>query len=306
MANFSFLHSEADHQVLGMVRCTVYGIWLVLILNTPIDVYAYLPVESFSTWGVYQLFFMSLSDPVVDLIFTSEFLTGLKWLLLFCCVLCMVGIRPWIPVAVFTLMLILLFDSIVRGYYGFTNHAQIAVLLCTIILTLFPASDGLSILGITKVKRQDNFYIAPLLFMAVCLSLPYSFIGVHRVIYGGVDIFTGDVLLRFVAVQGLNFSGINNTLGLDLFQYKLFDIAFKTGFVVITIFEILSPLILVSNRFRYMWLAVIVPLHFATLLTMNIFFWENLILILVLFTGLPYLIKKVSFDKNGFSKKWLL
>jgi hypothetical protein len=34
------------------------------------------------------------------------------------------------------------------------------------------------------------------------------------------------------------------------------------------------------------WLAVIVPFHFMTLLAMNIFFWENLVLIMLVFTSL--------------------
>ena len=52
--------------------------------------------------------------------------------------------------------------------------------------------------------------------------------------------------------------------------------------------EMLSPLCLFSRRFRWLWLAVIIPFHFTTLFTMNIFFDYNIILLLLLLTPLPF------------------
>jgi len=46
---------------------------------------------------------------------------------------------------------------------------------------------------------------------------------------------------------------------------------------------------LFSRRFRFFWLLVMIPFHFLTLFTMNIFFLENLLLIALLLTGLPHL-----------------
>jgi hypothetical protein len=68
---------------------------------------------------------------------------------------------------------------------------------------------------------------------------------------------------------------------------------------VVTLFEILSPLALVWRRFRWVWLAVIAPFHLTTLFTMNIFFWENLILLAVVFTGLPTWVQERR--RTGFS-----
>ena len=36
--------------------------------------------------------------------------------------------------------------------------------------------------------------------------------------------------------------------------------------------------VLFSQRFRLLWLVVIASFHFITLVSMNIFFWENLVL----------------------------
>src|SRR4029453_979242 len=62
----------------------------------------------------------------------------------------------------------------------------------------------------------------------------------------------------------------------------------KAGFIVTTAFEILTPAILLGNTFRRLWIAIMIPFHISTLLTMNIFFWQNTVLILLLFTGLAY------------------
>jgi hypothetical protein len=62
------------------------------------------------------------------------------------------------------------------------------------------------------------------------------------------------------------------------------------GMTVMTVFEIGSPFALFSRWFRNVWLAVLVPFHFSTLFTMDIFFWENVILSIVLWPSFPYLL----------------
>jgi hypothetical protein len=55
------------------------------------------------------------------------------------------------------------------------------------------------------------------------------------------------------------------------------------GYFVTTLFELDSAGVLFSRAFRLLWLVVIVSFHFVTLFAMNIFFWENLLLVLVIF-----------------------
>lgn len=287
----NFLHSEADQNILGLVRIAVFGVWFLLVWNTPIQEYAHFPAESFSTYGIYRLLFDFIPMPVLETMLTSGFLIGLKVALLVCCLMCAAGVRPWYPLAALTLLLIFLFDAIVRGYYGYVNHAQLSLLTATIVLILFPAADGWSIAGDRTESAAGNTYRLPVAVAAFLLCLPYSFIGVHRIFYGGLEIFTGDALLNYMSVQSLNYSEYSFELGLIILQSEIIAVLFKAGFFVITVFEILTPLVLVHRRFRLIWLAIIIPFHFLTLLTMNIFFWENLILILALLTGLPYYIR---------------
>ncbi len=286
-----YLHNNADHHILGMVRIAVFGIWFLLVWFTPVQEYAHFPAESFSTYGIYRLLFDFIPMAALEIILTSGFLITLKVILLVCCLMCAAGVRPWYPLAALTLLLIFLFDAIVRGYYGYVNHAQLSLIAATIVIILFPAADGWSIAGERIKSVTENSYRLPVVVSALLLCLPYSFIGVHRIFYGGLEIFTGDALLRYMSVQSLNYSEYGFELGLIILQSEIIAILFKAGFFVITVFEILTPLALIYRRFRLIWLAMIIPFHFLTLVTMNIFFWENLILILALLTGLPYYIR---------------
>lgn len=130
-----------------------------------------------------------------------------------------------------------------------------------------------------------NLYSAGLLAVALVLCFTYSFIGIRRVAFGGIEVFTGDALLTSLALRSLEYGPFDFDYGLLPLRMPWLAFAAKIGFVVVTIFEILSPFVLISRRFRYAWLAVILSFHFATLFTMNIFFWENVVLILVFLTG---------------------
>jgi len=57
----------------------------------------------------------------------------------------------------------------------------------------------------------------------------------------------------------------------------------KGGYFVTTLFELTSVGVLFSQRFRLLWLVVIASFHVITLVSMNIFFWENLVLMAVIF-----------------------
>src|SRR5690606_27023043 len=59
--------------------------------------------------------------------------------------------------------------------------------------------------------------------------------------------------------------------------------ALTLGFVVTTLFEASAPLLLVSRVFRMVWLPCMAVFHVMTLFLMNILFWENLVLLGVVF-----------------------
>jgi hypothetical protein len=164
------------------------------------------------------------------------------------------------------------------------------MLFGSILLCLFPAADAVSVMGRKRAgAAPDAVYAGGVLAVAAFLCAAYAFIGTHRIVAGGYAIFTGDAILSYLAAQSMNYSSYGFQYGMLGLLYPLLGTAFKAGFLVTTLFEILSPFTLVSRWFRWLWLAVIVPFHVSTLFTMNIFFWENILLIAAFLVPAGYL-----------------
>lgn len=273
------LHADGNARVTGFARVVVYGFWFAVVARTPVVPWADLPRMLFRAPGVLRW----LPDAYWSLFLQAPVLAVFKVVLLTGCALVVAGVRPHTPVALATAGLLLLFDGTIQGFNWFLNHAQAAMLYAAIILAVFPAADGLSVLGPARRPARAALYAAPMLVVALVFCLAYAFIGTHRVAVGGAGIFTGDAIVTFLATTGAE----PGRYGLLPTLYPALRPLFRLGFTVVTGFEILAPLALVSRRFRWLWLAVIVPFHLSTYFLMNILFWENLLLIAVFLTDLP-------------------
>lgn len=97
--------------------------------------------------------------------------------------------------------------------------------------------------------------------------------------------FTDGSIERWLAGRSQQYGPYDVDLGLAVMDSPTAGVLLVAGMLVVTVFEVLSLLTLRSARFRTMWLVVLVSFHVSTLLLMNIFFWENLVLLAVLFTG---------------------
>lgn len=282
-----YLNSTARD--LGIIRFTVFAIWLIIITLSPITSYSYLPVELFQPLGIFSLIFPDSNSFFTLLILSETFLFFLKYSLILGIILCMVGFRPFSYVAIPTVLLLFLIDGIIKGFGGFVNHAELGILYTTIILALFRSSDGFSIFNKRSDSKEipDDYYTLPILLIALTLTLAYSFIGIHRFLYGGVEQFFNDSMFVHLTVNSLNYSKFSFDFGLLIVESKYLLTITKIGFLAVTIFEIASPFILLFKALRYLWLIVIIPFHLLSLFLMNIFFWENLILIILLFVYLP-------------------
>jgi hypothetical protein len=76
----------------------------------------------------------------------------------------------------------------------------------------------------------------------------------------------------------------------------------QLGFGVVTFFELLSPVCLLPRTFRWAWMGVMLPFHFLSLLLLNIFFWQNILLILFFMTDIDRLIdrgRRSGADRNS-------
>jgi hypothetical protein len=207
-----------------------------------------------------------------------------NWLRVAGCFFCMIGVKRYRRVVIPTVLLLFLADGITKGFNGFVNHAELGILYASLILAIFPTGDGFSLFKNGSARQKpDAYYSVPILAIAFTLCLAYTFVGVHRLLYGGMEQFTNHAMEIHLLRNSLEYSKWGFDLGLFVVSSEPLLILFKAGFFAITLFEVFSLYALVNRTFLYIWLAVMVPFHLLSLFTMNIFFWENLILILVLF-----------------------
>jgi hypothetical protein len=98
-------------------------------------------------------------------------------------------------------------------------------------------------------------------------------------------VFTGDSLRYGLAsLDSLDRDGWG--LGPSLLGHPTLVNVFKVGFVVTTMFELLAPLCLVLPRFRRVWIVVVVSFHLVNWFTLNLLFWEDALLVLLLVTDI--------------------
>jgi len=201
----------------------------------------------------------------------------------------MIGARPFHWIAIPTVLLLFLSDGILKGFNGYVNHAELGVLYGAMVLALFPSADRFSINTNHSERKQSHNFAIPVFLAAFTLCLAYSFVGIHRFLYGGIDQFMNNALFTFLTVNSFNYSKFSFTFGLIIAESEHLLVLFNGGFFLVTLLEILSPFVFIYTYFRFVWLIVIIPFHILSLFTMNIFFWENLILIMILFI---YIAKK--------------
>lgn len=115
--------------------------------------------------------------------------------------------------------------------------------------------------------------------MLAASLLCYTFIGVHRVVHGDTAVFNGESLRSWLVVRSQDQTPLGFKLGLHVANTPALFMLYKIGFVFTTLVELLSLLCLYSRRFAIAWLAYMTVFHLLSLVTLNIFFWENTILL---------------------------
>lgn len=279
---------KADPQTLRRLQTCVYAIAFGHVLLNPLTGLHHLPDGLFRAPGIFaklpNSFWQWLMQDIVSLVFVGILCLSLVALA--------TGFLRNRLFSMFTVALLWTFDALLKGHGSFINHAQFGFLYIATFLAVFAPNEQKRVqqtsLGPETLERQSR-----LIFFACAfeLTLSYTLLGLRRMSMG-FGIFLDRTLLNELARQSFNPSGYGFTLIYPVLQNPFIAAFLQTGFLVITVFEILAPVILYSRSFRKVWVWLMVPFHVSTLLTMNIFFWENCALILLLYT--PWFFRKSS------------
>jgi len=236
-------------------------------------------------WYVAQGLLRWLPDAFHALVFEPAFLRGLRWAAFGLAIAAATGLRPYPVFAASFCAAYLLLRALAAGFGGFVGHGWLALTLCSWVLAAFPAADALA-LGRARPLRRTELYAAPIVAMSAVFLTCYFLLGVRRFARGGLEIFVNDALPTYIGVASLKDAGFD--YGLVVLTSPLAATAMKAGYFVVTVMEVLAPFCVFSSAFRWPWLAVMIPFHVSTLFTMKIFFDQNLALMALLLTPLPF------------------
>lgn len=277
------LHEEATAQSLLFLRCYIFGIWLLKIVVEPLHLLSYMPEANFEPIGVMWL----IPRAVVWILLEPLSLHGLKMVMILSLILAIVGGRRW-PVTVVACALVLLHQGLVRSL-TWSNHAEMALVHATLVLTVFEVADALHRRLGRPVDPSVNLHAIPIQTIMALMCLVYCFVGVHRLVYGGIEMFTSDAMTYWIARSAFHPNEYQFSFGRLFLEYPGARHLLNAGAAMVTAFEVLSPLCLVLRRFRWAWIVVMLSFHTLVTLTMNIWFWENSLLYLVFIDYHPWL-----------------
>jgi len=274
-APFRLLHEDANAAALTFFRTFVFGLWLVAVVRDPLARLAALPTSYYEPVGVLRL----VPEGAQAALLSAPGLVTLKSLLVLVLALSLVP-RLFRFAGSVAVVLLVVHQSLIRGF-GHVNHAEIVPLLAALTLAVF------ALLPDREGGPSYNRYAVPILAVALVASVCYSMVGLYR-LSQGVEIFTGDSILNFVVSRSLRTSYHDFNLGGSAVSWRPVAWMLTAGFPVVTLVEVLAPLVVVSRVFRWVFLGVMVPFHLLTILLMEVSFAENLLLY-VFFVDLPSL-----------------
>jgi hypothetical protein len=276
------IHENAPPSALRVLRIVVFGTWFARVAFKPLQDLAVVSPSLEERVSVMRL----VPHAMIPLVHSTAFLYGLKAATLLCFALVIAGVALR-PMMVLSCILMTVFAAHWRGFAGHIDHESILILLAGILMTCFTLADKrLESKGQTwptgpGVPTQAGVQMTAVLAL---LALVYTMVGVYRVVHGSPEIWTTHSL-TFWALRNA-YETVEPMAGWGKFviTYPWLAKMLELGFPVVTFFELTSFAILFSRWYRYAFLLMMVPFHMLSLFVLDVFFWENMMLYVLMFT----------------------
>jgi hypothetical protein len=265
------IHAEAGPALLRLVRLGVFALWIVKLLLDPLWRLGDLPMELIRPMGV-----LAFVPPDQFPFFWSGPNLTLIWILALVALVLALANRAFAPISTLAAILLTIYSSVIHSY-GPIVHSDIVLLLGTYALALFAWADAWE----TRSGRAAPNCSAPLVTIVALLGLTYCLVGLNRTIVS-FPVFTGNSMEIWTIDASLRAYYFNTGVGWHLPEWPLVVFFLRAGLPVITLFEITAPLCLISPWYRRVFIPVMLSFHLLSLVLMNIFFFDDMLLYLLL------------------------
>jgi hypothetical protein len=268
----ALIHEQAGPRLLGLARRGIFALWIVKLLLDPLTRLADMPKQMLRPVGVLNL----LSPDALFNLFTAPELATLWWFTFGVVVACLFIRKPIGTALLYTVAagFLTIYSSVIRCF-GPAVHTDIVLLLGTCALAAYAWADLVA-------PRAPGRYSYPLITILALLTMGYTLVGLNRVVTGGIDVFTGDTMTAWAVDASLRGYYFNTGIGWHVPDWPLVNFMLCAGLPAITAFEILAPLCLAWARFRWVFIPVMLSFHLLSLVFMNIFFFDDMLLYLLL------------------------
>lgn len=269
------LHEQAGPPLLRLTRLGVVALWIVKLLLDPLWRLAEMPRELFSPVGLLAV----LPTAYIDALFTPGGLTIFLVMTLVTLVLCLTD-RAFYLTATLAAILVTIYASLIRSF-GPAVHTDVILILALYVLAGFAWADFFQIkFGREKSPRAWSSY--PLITIVAMLCFSYTLVGFNRMLTGGIHVFTGDTMEVWAVDASLRGYYFNTNIGWHVPEWPMVVLMLRLGLPFITLFEMTAPLCLASSHYRWIFIPVMLSFHLLSLVFMNIFFFDDMLLYLLL------------------------
>jgi hypothetical protein len=266
---FALIHEQAGPRLLRLARLGVFALWIVKLLLDPLWRLAELPPAMLRPVGVLNL----LPTDALHALFTPGGLTALLVVTLIVLAVALTDVA-FPVVATVAAVLLTVYSSVIRSF-GPAVHTDIVLLLAVYALAGFAWAD----LAAPRAPARCSY---PVITIISLLYLGYALVGLNRVVTGGIEVFTGDTMEKWAVDASLRGYYFNTNIGWHVPQWPLAALFLKLGLPGVTVLEIVAPLGLVSSHFRWVFIPVMLSFHVLSLIFMNIFFFDDMLLYLLM------------------------
>ena len=268
---------------LSVVRQATLIVWFVIVAATPYETYAVFSADLIEGWGAGGLVLWP-GGLLSHWLLTKPVLLVLKILTMVALALTALSTRAARTLTLPAFAAVAVLDAVTKAIGGFANHSSTVPLLMFGVCAMFRSVRCLSLPELIRTSdemplsdTERRLTAGVITLLALVVTLPYSFIGIERLQVGRTDMFTGTILLQYLSAATRSFEAYP-----AWFEPAEAQLFLNVGFLVVTLCEASSALILVFEWYRKVWLVVILGFQVSTMFLMNIFFWENAVLVLSL------------------------
>jgi len=258
------------------MRLGVFALWIVKLLLDPLWRLAGMPREFFHPIGILAL----LPASAINELLTWNGLAALLVFTLGVLVLALTD-KAFPFVSTVAAVLLTAYSCLIRGF-GPAVHTDIVLLFAVYALAGFAWADWIALKFGGKKSPPGAWSSYPLVTLVAMLCLSYCLVGLNRTVAGGARVFTGDTMEAWAIDASLRGYYFNTNIGWHVPEWPLIVLMLRSGLPVITLFEITAPLCLASSHFRWIFIPTMLSFHLLSLVFMNIFFFDDMLLYLLL------------------------